>query len=499
MTTATLTLFRVQTRIQTWPIGVLLVGSFVILLSGLAVIGIPTGYALPNATSVDCATHNPEEVLEGVLDTQRKAKNHHIQYETWYGTEKNEDSGHHKMSRICYEGDLRLDTESRRRDAPKKRLLVIYANGLIKSWNTWQETAHLGSIKASDPEIRALGISGDYLAPWLFGLVWGDTRPVWELMVDHVDCLSATETNVDGVRRFLLSATLPSGSYTLEVEPDFDFRLRRLSYDKRHSAGHFPPIRDEDLEWFPKGTDHLYEFISGTFLVESFQRVDSYWYPMEASFQGRSQLSYRPGPESGNHLVRVNQVAFLDTAPPEGTFVMEWPPYCTLSDHTKIVEGEQPPVFYADNEGTLRSLIELKEGDPLPVFPETGWLDEIERIDFKSVLGKWLFVVDWATWCGPCVHNLPLFQEAYSELKSDTNLICFGINSYDSPAQITVFMIEKGIDFPQLVGDSAQEAKILLGVSGAGSNFLFGPDGKVVARNIDEKQLRDILGKREEE
>jgi thiol-disulfide isomerase/thioredoxin len=45
------------------------------------------------------------------------------------------------------------------------------------------------------------------------------------------------------------------------------------------------------------------------------------------------------------------------------------------------------------------------------------------KVDLKAFQGKPLIVNFWATWCGPCIAEMPDFQKAQEELKGKVNIV----------------------------------------------------------------------------
>ena len=67
------------------------------------------------------------------------------------------------------------------------------------------------------------------------------------------------------------------------------------------------------------------------------------------------------------------------------------------------------------------------------------------NINFSELEGKVVFLNFWATWCPPCVAELPSIQKFHDAYKDK---IAFVFISNENWSTINSFFIEKGYDFP---------------------------------------------------
>lgn len=91
------------------------------------------------------------------------------------------------------------------------------------------------------------------------------------------------------------------------------------------------------------------------------------------------------------------------------------------------------------------------EGQPAPAMslPDT----EGKPRTLKDWPGKWLLVNFWATWCAPCMHEIPALITAQSQYEK-AGLQIVGV-AMDDPEAVRTLMKEKGFNYPSLVGDEA--------------------------------------------
>lgn len=129
-------------------------------------------------------------------------------------------------------------------------------------------------------------------------------------------------------------------------------------------------------------------------------------------------------------------------------------------------------------------------GQKAPVFGQ-GDVDGklVNLADFK---GKYVLVDFWASWCGPCRAENPNLVKAYAKYK-EKGFEILGV-SLDQPSgkQAWIDAIKKDgltwTNVSDLKGWNNQAA-VLYGVRAVPTNFLVGPDGIIVAKNLRGAEL----------
>lgn len=75
------------------------------------------------------------------------------------------------------------------------------------------------------------------------------------------------------------------------------------------------------------------------------------------------------------------------------------------------------------------------------------------QLELSSLRGQVLVVNFWATWCPPCVEEMPELNTLHKEFQSASpnrvNIIGIGI---DSPSNIRQFAAKSSLDYPLLLG-----------------------------------------------
>lgn len=119
-------------------------------------------------------------------------------------------------------------------------------------------------------------------------------------------------------------------------------------------------------------------------------------------------------------------------------------------------------------------------------------------LSMQSLQGRPLLVNFWATWCPPCIEELPLLDRFYREnLPNGWQVLGLAV---DQPDAVRDFLRKMPLGFPVgLAGMAGAELGKSLGNSSGGLPFtvVFGPDGLVRHRKIGKVSSQDLLSWRE--
>lgn len=96
--------------------------------------------------------------------------------------------------------------------------------------------------------------------------------------------------------------------------------------------------------------------------------------------------------------------------------------------------------------------------------------------------GKWVLVNFWATWCPPCLEEIPDLVALHENKKN--NLVVLGIAmDYKDPKTVLQFADQMMVSYPIILGDSKIAAQIGA-LRGLPTTYLYNPQGKMVAYNV---------------
>ncbi|WP_436517162.1 TlpA family protein disulfide reductase [Ekhidna sp. To15] len=76
------------------------------------------------------------------------------------------------------------------------------------------------------------------------------------------------------------------------------------------------------------------------------------------------------------------------------------------------------------------------------------WLEDFEgnRVQFAEFEGEVVFLNFWATWCPPCVAEMPDIHDLYDKQKNDVKFVMISLDQDESKAH--AFINRKGFEFP---------------------------------------------------
>ncbi|PTQ82645.1 TlpA family protein disulfide reductase [Nitrosomonas ureae] len=106
----------------------------------------------------------------------------------------------------------------------------------------------------------------------------------------------------------------------------------------------------------------------------------------------------------------------------------------------------------------------------------TGELHKLE--DYK---GRWVLINFWATWCAPCLKEIPDLISLYQDRK---DIMIIGVAmDYSDPQEIMSFVRSLSINYPIVLGDR-KIASQLDEISLLPSTYFYDPDGHPAARQL---------------
>jgi thiol-disulfide isomerase/thioredoxin len=133
-------------------------------------------------------------------------------------------------------------------------------------------------------------------------------------------------------------------------------------------------------------------------------------------------------------------------------------------------------------------------GAPLKDFDEKDL--EGKPLSIASRKGKVVLIDFWATWCGPCVRELPNVLKTY-EKYHDKGFEIIGISLDSDKDKLTTFIKEKKMTWPQYFDGKGWQNKVSTqyGIQSIPATYLIDKEGKVLAIGLRGEALEAAVGK----
>ncbi len=138
----------------------------------------------------------------------------------------------------------------------------------------------------------------------------------------------------------------------------------------------------------------------------------------------------------------------------------------------------------------------LSPGDKAPDIKGTD--SSGAQVSLRQVQGRAILVNFWATWCAPCMAELPALQALYSQLK-DQGFTVVGVAVDDAPDGVKRAQETFGLTYPIII-DSDSQSKRRFEVKGLPESFVLNGEQLVqVVLDPDGKSgpVTRIIGPRE--
>jgi cytochrome c biogenesis protein CcmG, thiol:disulfide interchange protein DsbE len=144
----------------------------------------------------------------------------------------------------------------------------------------------------------------------------------------------------------------------------------------------------------------------------------------------------------------------------------------------------------ADGEPGKSSVFGPRIGQPAPDFELTNLNDE--TIQLSSLRGQPVVLNFWASWCGPCAEEMPIFQK-YHQKYPEMQLLA--VNAGEPQAKVQEYATDHEYTFDFLL-DATEKVNRAYRVSAIPATYFIDAEGVIVAiqlGSMTEKQFQKYL------
>jgi peroxiredoxin len=136
----------------------------------------------------------------------------------------------------------------------------------------------------------------------------------------------------------------------------------------------------------------------------------------------------------------------------------------------------------------------LKDGAKFPDFEEKDLAGK--PLSIANYKGKVVLVDFWATWCGPCVKELPNVQKAY-EKHHAKGFEIIGISLDQDKDKLTKFIADKKMPWQQYFDGEGWGNKLAVkyGIHSIPATYLLDGEGKIIGKNLRGEELEAAVAK----
>jgi thiol-disulfide isomerase/thioredoxin len=163
---------------------------------------------------------------------------------------------------------------------------------------------------------------------------------------------------------------------------------------------------------------------------------------------------------------------------------------------TPIMGGMQSALLAT---GLIKPKITLENKENRDFDYQGKFLDlEGNPVLLEDYKGKTIFINLWATWCPPCIAEMPHILDMYHKVKDTNNLEFLMIALDKDMAKSKSFIERKGFDFPVVhasygLNNSLQSQSIP-------TTLVVSPEGKIIfyqegMSNFDTEEFREFITK----
>ncbi|GHE22625.1 redoxin [Halomonas urumqiensis] len=124
-------------------------------------------------------------------------------------------------------------------------------------------------------------------------------------------------------------------------------------------------------------------------------------------------------------------------------------------------------------------------GNPMPLaeLPDLELQTlEGEAVNLRQLRGERVVINLWATWCPPCLREMPLLEEA--DARDGVTVVV--VNQGEELLQVIRYLDDQALEFRYPLLDPRQELMVIMESPGLPTTMLFDAEGRAMERHVGE-------------
>ena len=114
--------------------------------------------------------------------------------------------------------------------------------------------------------------------------------------------------------------------------------------------------------------------------------------------------------------------------------------------------------------------------------PSTKFMDGAKQVDLTAYRGRYVLLNFWATWCAPCVREMPALDRL-ADATDKEKLIVIAISlDTGGAAEVSSFLSKLSLKHLKILYDPAKKAIRDFSIRGLPTTILISPEGSIVAK-----------------
>lgn len=111
-------------------------------------------------------------------------------------------------------------------------------------------------------------------------------------------------------------------------------------------------------------------------------------------------------------------------------------------------------------------------------------------LDLNTLRGKTIVMNFWATWCGPCLTELPLFALTIEKYRKDPDVVFLAITTDEDREQVNPFLKDRKFNLPVAFADGIND---YFNVSSIPTTIIIDPQGRISYRQAGYNPGEDFV------